>query len=58
MLAQPVSDGDGGADGSADKKAFAAADQPADQHSAAGSHADFGEVFAVMARAFELAFGS
>ena len=36
--------------------AFAAARQSTDEHSAAGSHANFGEIFAVVARAFELPF--
>src|ERR1700690_2751452 len=57
MLAQPGSDGDGGAARAADEQAFAAADQTAEEHSAAGSHSNFGQIPAVMAGAFELAFG-
>src|SRR5208282_412863 len=57
VLAEPVCDGYGGADGSANEKAFAAARESTDEHSAASAHADFGEIFGVVAVAFELPFG-
>src|SRR5258708_8801612 len=57
MLAEPVCDGRGGTDGSADEQAFAAACQATDEHSPAGAHANFGEILAVVTSAFELPFG-
>src|SRR5208337_5214290 len=56
MFPEPVCDGHGGSNGSADEEAFAATRQTADQHSTSGAHADFREGFAVVARAFELPF--
>src|SRR5277367_996256 len=54
MLSEPVRDGYGSADRSADQEAFAAARKSADEHSSTGSNTNFGKILVVVALAFEL----
>src|SRR5208337_3037744 len=56
MFPEPVRDRCRCSNGPADEDAFAAASQTANEHSTSGAHADFSEVFAVVARPFELPF--